>query len=159
MFIDNPTLCSTDIIPMINEAWTLSFARVQNNRKAISKRGWGSLNGNLLLYKELLPTMTKPDRESFKLQLSRPPEVLNENNFISLGSSIDLKKSLSTEFSFTRDITMPESTQACDKTILSLNYSSVNSATVLDTLIGSHDVQEARMRNKINKQKGIETSN
>ena len=29
---------------------------------------------------------------------------------------------------------------------------------VLDTLIGSYDLQEARMRNKRNKGKGIETS-
>ena len=92
MFIDNPTLCSTDIIVITNEACTLSFARVQNNRKAISKQGWDSLNRNLLLHKELLSTTTKPDRESFKLPLSRPPEVLNDINFVSLGSSIDLKK-------------------------------------------------------------------
>ncbi len=55
---------------------------------------------------------------------------------------------------------MPESrTQACDKTIMSLNYSSGNSAMVLDTLIGAYDLQEARMRNKISKQKGAESSN
>ena len=54
---------------------------------------------------------------------------------------------------------MPESMQACDETILSLNYSSGYSTMVLDTLIGAYDLQEARMRNKRNKQKGIETSN
>ena len=147
MFMENPTLCSTDIVPIINEAWTLSFARVQNNKKAISERGWGPLNRNLLLYKELLQTMTEADRETFKLPLSRPPEAL--------ASSIDLKQSSSTEFSLTSDITMPESTQACDKTVMSLNYSSGNSAMVLDTLIGAYDLQEARMRNKINKQKAF----
>ena len=124
MFIDNPTLCSTDLIPMINEAWTLSFARVQNNKKAISERGWCPLNRNLLLYKELLQIMTEADRETFKLPLSRPPEAL--------ASSIDSKKSSSTEFSFTNDITMPESSQACDKTVMSLNYSSGNSAIVIE---------------------------
>ena len=103
--------------------------------------------------------MTEPDRESFKLPLSRPPEVLNKTNrFVSLDSSIDLKKSNS-EFSLTSDITMPESMQHNDDTILSLNYSSGNSAMVLDTLIGAYDLQEARMRNKKNKLKGIETSN
>ncbi len=54
---------------------------------------------------------------------------------------------------------MPKSTQACNKTILSLNYSSGNSAMDPDTLIGAYDLREAGMRNKINKQKGIETSN
>ena len=105
--------------------------------------------------------MTKADRETFKLPLNRPSEAVKDsNNFVSLGSSIDLKKSSSTEFSLTSDITMPESrSQACDKTIVSLNYSSGNSAMVLDTLIGAYDLQEARMRNKINKQKGVESSN
>jgi len=86
MFMENPTLCSTDIIPIINEAWTLSFARVQNNKKAISERGWGPLNRNLLLYKELLQTMTKADRETFKLPLNRPSEAVKDsNNFVSVG--------------------------------------------------------------------------
>ncbi len=70
--MENPTLCSTDIIPIINEAWILSFARVQNNKKAISKRGWGPMNRNLLLNKNLLQTMTEPDRELFKLSLGQP---------------------------------------------------------------------------------------
>ena len=68
--------------------------------------------------------MAEPDRESFKLQLSRPPGVLNNNNFLTLGSSIYLQKSSSsTEFSLTSDNTIPKTTQASDKTILSLNYS------------------------------------
>ena len=64
--------------------------------------------------------MTEPDRESFKLPLSQTPEVLNNNNnnFVSVGSSIDLKKSSSAEFSLTSDFKMPESVQACDKIIL-----------------------------------------
>ena len=106
MFIDNPTLSSTDIIPIVNEAWSLSFARVYNNTKAISERGWGPLNRNLLTYKELLQTMTKIDRDSFKLPLSRRPEVLqvSDNNFASLDTSINFKKSSSAEFSLTSDM-------------------------------------------------------
>ena len=89
--------------------------------------------------------MTEPDRESFKLPLSRPPEVLDKNKrFVSLYSSIELKKSNS-EFSLTSDITMSESMQQNDDTILSLNYSSGKSAMVLNTLIGAYDLQEARM--------------
>ncbi len=69
--------------------------------------------------------MAESDRESFKLQLSRPPGVLsNNNNFLTLGSSIYLQKSSSsTEFSLTSDNTIPKTMQASDKTILSLNYS------------------------------------
>ena len=86
--------------------------------------------------------------------MSQPPEVLNNNkNFVSVGSFIVLKKLSSAEFSLTSDIKIPESIQVCDKTFLSLNYSSGNSTMVLDTLIGAYDLQEARTRNKVIKQK------
>ena len=105
--------------------------------------------------------MTKTDRESFKLPLSRLSEVLqvSDNNFLSLDTSIDLKKSSSAEFSLTSDIIMADINPKSDNTILSLNYSSGNSAIGLDTLIRAYDLQEARMRNKKIKEKGIETSN
>ena len=52
-FIDPPTLTPQDSIPLVNEAWKVAFARVGNNLTAISEHGWGPLNRNLLLYKDL----------------------------------------------------------------------------------------------------------
>ena len=55
-------------------------------KKAISEQGWGPLNRNLLLSKELLLTMTEADRETFKLPLNRPSEAVKDsNNFVSVG--------------------------------------------------------------------------
>ena len=163
MFIQNPTLCSTDIVPLINEAWSKSFTRVNNNKKAISECGWGPLNRNLLLHKELHYTMTQSDREALNLPLNRPPpsQLTIEDLNKSKDSLTDvLQKSSSGEVSLTSDIMCNSDMfqKRSDHTILSLNYTSGQSSMVLDTLVVSYDLQEARMRNKRNKEKGIETS-
>ena len=60
--------------------------------------------------------MTEPDRESFKLPLRRPPEVLNDSmNFEYVCSYLDLKKSSLADFLLTSDITTPEYMQECEK--------------------------------------------
>jgi hypothetical protein len=41
------------VIPLVNHAWALSFARVQMAKKAIAARGWGPLNYILLDHKTL----------------------------------------------------------------------------------------------------------
>ena len=46
---DNPTLQTTDLIPLINKGWRQSFARVEKNRTAIANRVWNPLNRNFLL--------------------------------------------------------------------------------------------------------------
>ena len=47
-------LLPTDIIPLINYAWSQSFAKVEGNKKAISDREWFLYNRNLLLEPELI---------------------------------------------------------------------------------------------------------
>jgi hypothetical protein len=54
-------LVSTDIIPLVNYAWSRSFAVVESNKKAIWERGWFPLNRNLLLHPSLRETMTEGD--------------------------------------------------------------------------------------------------
>jgi len=53
---------TTDIMLMINYAWDLSFKRVEPNKIAISERGWGPLNRNLMLDKQLRSTMTAAEK-------------------------------------------------------------------------------------------------
>ena len=65
MYVQNPNLTATNIVPLVNIAWELSFARVSMNLQAITERGWGPLNRNLLLYKEIQDTMTTSEREQF----------------------------------------------------------------------------------------------
>ena len=107
--------------------------------------------------------MTQSDREALNLPLNRPPpsQLTIEDLNKSKDSLTDvLQKSSSGEVSLTSDIMCNSDMfqKRSDHTILSLNYTSGQSSMVLDTLVGSYDLQEARMRNKRNKEKGIETS-
>lgn len=52
--ISKKTFESTDIIPLVRQAWTLSFGRSGVARKAIAARGWGPLNYILLDHPTLL---------------------------------------------------------------------------------------------------------
>jgi len=47
---------TTDVIPVCNNAWPNSFGRVESNKRAIAKRGWGPLNRGLLKHPEVLKT-------------------------------------------------------------------------------------------------------
>ena len=44
LFIDPPSLISTDIIPLMNKAWNALFVRIDKNKTAIAERGWGPCN-------------------------------------------------------------------------------------------------------------------
>lgn len=160
LFIDPPQLSATDIIPLINKAWSASFARVSCNKKAIAERGWGPCNRNLLLYKEIQHTMTKDDTELFhSMQTNFFPST---SNFASAAESPPesvsfLKTAHSSSSTIISDLT--DMQQHTKSDIISLNYSSGNSAMVLETLIGHHDINEARERNKKNRENGQQVAN
>ena len=66
------TLSKTDIVPLVIRAWALSFGRIQPNKIAIARRGWGPLNRALLTNKEILKTKISAinvdeDQPSFQL--------------------------------------------------------------------------------------------
>ena len=48
----------TDVVKLVKNAWKVSFARVETNRKAVLHRGWGpkALNMNVLRNPEILGT-------------------------------------------------------------------------------------------------------
>ena len=150
MFIDPPNLITTDIIPLVNIAWTASFDRVEKNKNAIAERGWGPCNRNLLLYKEIQNTMTKEDAQVF--------ETMKKNYNHDLQSATSPIDDLCIPHS-TSDTTIISDVTGDHGAIISLNYSSGNSAMVLETLVGAHDLNEARERNKKNKEKGNEVAN
>ena len=50
----------SDIIPIVNSAWSKSFANVENNVKAIRDRGWVPLTSTILQY----PVILASKRES-----------------------------------------------------------------------------------------------
>ena len=60
--LKNPSIQPTDLMPLINDAWKASFARIDKNKKAICDRGWYPYNRMLLLGKKLRETMTTEDK-------------------------------------------------------------------------------------------------
>ena len=55
------TIEATDIIPLVNIAWSKSFARADKIRNAIADRGWNPANRKLLTHPEILKTKTVND--------------------------------------------------------------------------------------------------
>ena len=55
-------LVDTDLIPLINKTWKVSFTRVDKNWNALADRGWNPLNQDLLLNDDLRATMTSKER-------------------------------------------------------------------------------------------------
>ena len=152
MFIDPPALTPTDVIPLVNEAWSASFSRIDKNKKAIAERGWGPCNRNLLLYKEIANTMTRDDADllkSMKDTFLSPSDTFAPTPIDSLA----INKSSSGDTTIISDLTENGPKMMTDK-IMSLNYSSGNSAMVLETLVAAQDLHEARERNKKNKERG-----
>ena len=53
----------SDIIPIINSAWSKLFATVENNLKAIQVRGWDPLTHEILQHPEILSSKRKAEDE------------------------------------------------------------------------------------------------
>jgi hypothetical protein len=62
------TMKPTDIIPIVNYAWSKSFAVVKNNKKAILERGWFPTNRALLVHQEVLRTKKTNNTNSTHLE-------------------------------------------------------------------------------------------
>ncbi len=88
-----------DITYLLGQAWAISFARVENNKKAIAERGWGPLIFNCLLHPEIVstqhrgglggcsngghqdirtegpPLVPEPDNKQMQLEEAAPPQL------------------------------------------------------------------------------------
>ena len=150
MFIDPPTLERFDIIGLVNEAWASSFAKVDTNKKAICERGWGPCNRNLLKYREIQNSMTNQERSHFEAHYGHqfPPT-----------DSLTLP-SPSSQTSQVSDLSQPSFTltENNNNVTMDFNYSSGNSAMVIEALVGENDLMEARERIRLKKQRGEEAS-
>jgi len=85
----------TDIILIMNEAWSKSFAHVLTNLKAIAECSWGPLNYNCLTNPEIQPKTTQQGNDQNNIVVSAhlpapvaPPEQLNLMNGVA-GTLID----------------------------------------------------------------------
>ena len=55
----NETIDKGDLMLLINTTWNKSFARVDENKRAIVDRGWGPYNCNILTFSHIRATMTE----------------------------------------------------------------------------------------------------
>ena len=84
--MDSPGIYATDIMIIVNDAWQQSFARVDHNKKAISDRGWGPLNYNLLNDEDIKATMTDLESREFMSMLKTDSNDSSINKSLSLPS-------------------------------------------------------------------------
>ena len=65
----------TDIILIINYAWSRSFNNINTNKKAIRDRGWGPLNKILLWYPEIACSKPSPGIQETQDNLANNKDI------------------------------------------------------------------------------------
>ena len=140
------SLRPTDLMPLINIAWSKSFARIKQNKKAILERGWNPLNYNLITNQDLRATMTIAEKltESSKvtLPLSMRPVCASTNTDDNPDNSTTTSPSISHQ------------SHAANTQQSSLNFSTGVSAECLTALVRNEQLMEARERIRTEKADG-----
>ena len=77
----------SDIIPIVNYAWAISFNNVPTNKKAIRDRGWDPLNKILLQYPEISCSKSSSDTQHNLNNMGINDSIITKE--ISLSSSQD----------------------------------------------------------------------
>ena len=110
LLLQDLCLVRTDIIPIINKCWPPAFSDVENNKKAICKKGWNPYNRNLLLHPVIRATMTEdmlaketswnifPFKRMPNLQLVEYVECGGKGNIIVRSRVIDEASNLKLNF-------------------------------------------------------------
>ena len=135
-------LVRTDIVPILNICWPPAFADVENNLKAISKKGWYPYNRMLLLHPIIRATMTEEMIEKEKIldifPVNRVPSLHMIQYEDSGNGKISIRCRTSEEVN-----TIP------------LNFSGgVTSKFVSSTIMSDLDRQRARERNQKKRDEG-----
>ena len=150
--LQNDGIVDTDLMPLVNRAWDMSFARVHKNKNAIANRGWNPLNKALLLDPTLRSTMTSTEKSN----------EYNEQNKI-----IVPKKKVFSHLEGMRTDSITTQTDLCtesDKSSLNnnpisndLNFSSGMSNYCLKAYVSNEQLQQAReqMRKDMDSGKSI----
>jgi len=159
MYLDSPGIYATDIMIIVNNAWEQSFARIDLNKKAISDRGWGPLNYNLLNDEDIKATMTDlENREFLSMMKLRSMSKTRFEPSMSTSRISDLtddnevcRKNIQPNYD-PRYLTKVISDSVTIST--KLNFSAGRAAEVARRLIHDHDIREAREANKKLAEKG-----
>ena len=169
MHMDSPGVYTTDIMTIIDEAWSQSFAQVEQNKRAISARGWGPLNYNLLNDEDIKSTMTESENREYHSMLKTENE--NELNPESLTTSISATSmsDLTADDYYTggnksdqkRATVLNYDQKYLTKVISNsvtlntkLNFTSGKAADVARRILHDHDIRQAREANQVLSQKG-----
>lgn len=127
-----PTFLPTDIIPIVNKAWSVSFGNKSNGSKALAERGWNPCNRALLKHKDVLDTKIRLDESAENVA----PQDGNESTVAATRHSGNSDDPL-TELSIA-------SAAAASQNSLNLNNGKI--ADVLDILASERNNVEARRR-------------
>jgi hypothetical protein len=105
---------SSDCIPLINIAWSKSFSRIENARKAIMQRGWGPMNYVLLDHPKIIQLATKADEEIADGANDGSTAAATKNAAPTTAAVTDVSLNLNSIITETRDnstfITLPSTT-------------------------------------------------
>jgi len=136
-------LVATDIIPMINRAWTKSFARKEKNKVAIADRGWNPFNRILLLDPTIRATMTEHELASEASNNLIPPSIHHNIYKQHDGATASTCTYATTHQSMINSDVLKK-----------LNYSCSTSAFCVDALVQNEDLMKSRERIKEEKGNG-----
>jgi hypothetical protein len=152
LMMDSVSILPSDIITIVNRAWEESFARVEQNKKAIAERGWFPYNRNLLKNGEIRVTMTETE--------SQEDRFLNFD--IDSPSSFSQNSSISdlTEPSFNSISTQGSTIISRNSTMTpTLNLSSGMGMHVLKNIVRETDLAKAREEIEQQKKDGVRKKN
>ena len=133
--MQNAGMIDTDLMPLINEAWEKSFARVDKNRNAIADRGWNPLNKALLLDPTLRSTMTSNEKSDEYQKLN---QIILPNK--SSYHDKQTTESLTTETDQSDELSSLNNNPICND----LNFSEGMSSYCLKAFISNEQLQQAR---------------
>jgi hypothetical protein len=89
----------TDIIPIVNSAWAVSFGVPSNGIKAVCEHAWNLLNRVLLLKKEVLNTKLAMDGTApSSSSSSSGASTVGRSLMIAEGNQLNVNTSTATEF-------------------------------------------------------------
>ena len=154
MGLQNDGMVDTDLMPLINEAWEKSFARVDKNRNAIADRGWNPLNKALLLDPTLRSTMTLKEKseEYHKLHKIILPNTIKQSSHHSNTGTGSIASTVLTDET---TISSLNNNPICNND--HLNFSNGMSKYCLKAFISNEQLQQAReeIRNDMDSGKSI----
>ena len=124
------------IIPLVNEAWTKSFRRVEKNRNDIADIGWNPLNRNTLTFPEICVTIITEEVED---------EGDSSEVILPVSAIMNINHQNNDSPSFEPQFLAPALAKP------DLNYQTGTASFCIDTIVQHEYLMKAKARIKINR--------